>query len=162
MKPIKIAIYGLAIVVAVLIFCYTHSDRAKIVRLFESAAKIATREPGESVMEGAVKAKSLAAFFGKSCRFSIPEARLSGPMSNENISGAILAFRHDASRFSIEFVELDVEVDSPMAHVDGVVALKGVDRRLNISADESRPFSADLAKNDNGEWKIISLVLLKR
>ena len=162
MKPIKIAIYGLVIVVAVALFCYMHSDRAKIVRLFESAAKIATREPGESVMEGAVKAKALAAFFGKSCRFSIPEARLSGLMSNENISGAILAFRHDASRFSIEFIELDVEVDSPMAHVDGVVALKGVDGRLNISADESRPFSADLAKNDNGEWKIISLVLLKR
>lgn len=162
MKPIKLAIYGLVIVVAVLIFCYTHSDRARIVRLLESAAKIATREPGESVMEGAVKAKSLAAFFWKSCRFTIPEARLSGPMSNDNLAGAILAFRHDASRFSIEFIELDVEVDSPMAHVDGVVALKGVDGRLNISADESRPFSADLEKNDNDEWKIISLVLLKR
>lgn len=159
MKPIKIAIYGVAIAAAVSLFCYMHSDRAKIVRLFESAAKIAAREPSESVMEGAVKAKALAAFFAKSCRFSIPEARLSGPISNDNLSGSILAFRHDASSFSIEFVELDVEVNSPMAHVDGVVSLKGVDGRFNISADESHPFSADLEKNEDGDWKIISLVL---
>lgn len=111
MKPIKIAIYVVLLVAALSLFCYMHSDRAKIVRVFESAAKIAERTPGEGVMEGAVKAKALAAFFGKSCRFTIPEARLSGPMSNDNLAGAILAFRHDASRFSIEFIELDVEVD---------------------------------------------------
>lgn len=48
---------------------------------------------------------------------------------------------------------------STRAKLFRVVELKGVDGRSNISADENRPISADLEKNEDGDWKIISLVL---
>ena len=157
----KFVVYTVLALGAVVFWCHTHSDRAKIARLFDSAAKIAERSPDESVMEGAVKAKALAAFFGSTCRFKVPEARLSGPVSNANLSGMILAFRHDVPRFSVSFSDLDITVDVLTAHVEGHVRIDGADGFLKTKIRDARPFAAELEKNDGGEWKIVAVTLLK-
>lgn len=161
-KVKKIVIYTVLALGAVAFWCHTHSDRTKIARLFDSVAKIAERSPDESVMEGAVKAKSLAVFFGATCRFKVPEARLSGPVSNANLSGMILAFRHDVPRFSVSFSDLNIAVDAPTAHVDGHVRIDGADGFLETKISDGRPFTAELRKNDDGEWKIVAVALLMK
>lgn len=158
MKPIKIVVYLVLALLAIALWCYTHSDRAKIVRLFESAAKIATKEPTEHVMESAVKARALAAYFGDTCRFKVPELHCNVAISNADLSGAILSFRQDANKLCVKFDELDVFVEPPAAHVEGVVELSGTEGRLMIDVADRRNFSADLEKGEDG-WKITAITL---
>lgn len=111
-------------------------------------------------MEGAVKARALAAYFGDTCRFKVPELHCNVAISNADLSGAILSFRQDVSKFCVKLDELDVIVEPTAAHVEGVVELSGTAGKLMIDVVDRRNFFADLEKVD-GNWKIISITLPK-
>lgn len=83
-------------------------------------------------MESAVKARSLAAFFGDTCRFKVPELHCNVAISNADLSGAILSFRREANKLSVTFDELDVVVEPPATHVEGIVDLSGAEGKLMI------------------------------
>ena len=107
----KFVVYTVLALGAVVFWCHTHSDRAKIARLFDSAAKIAERSPD--------------------------------------------------ARFSVPFSDLDITVDGLTAHVEGHVRIDGADGFLKTKIRDARPFAAELEKNDDGEWKIVAVTLLK-
>ena len=58
------------------------------------------------------------------------------------------------------FSDLDITVDGLTAHVEGFVRIDGADGLLTTKIRDARAFAAEL-ENDDGEWKIVAVTLLK-
>ena len=106
-----------------------------------------------------MKAQTLAGFFAATCNFDIPELGVKGSLSNNNIEGGILIFRNGATTLRVVFDELDIYVFGTAAHVEGVADLSGSDERIQLNTSGKRNFSADLTKNEQGEWKFSAISL---
>lgn len=94
----KAVVYAVMLVAAVALYCYKHSDRAQIRRVFASIEKLANRESSETPIESGGKAQSLAHCFAPNCEIIAGEYGLETTFTREDIAGGALAFRSSVKK----------------------------------------------------------------
>lgn len=149
----KIVIYFILALAAIAFYCYTHSDRAHVKRLFAAVEKLAKREPSELPIESGAKAQSLANLFAPECVIIAGEYGLDTTFSREDIAGGVLAFRSSVRNISLVFDDLDVDFDNGGARVEGVADFSGTDCAWRMQEPRAQRFLARLVKIE-GKWRI--------
>lgn len=149
----KTVIYATLLVVAVALWCFTHSDRAKVKRVFADVERLAAKEVGETAMECAVKSQSLARHFKDGCAIIVLRHGLKATYSRDDIAGGLLSFRSSATRISVEFRELEITFDGGIARVEGWVDHSGTEVSWPRYEPKAEKFLAHLEKTD-GQWLI--------
>ena len=146
-------VYAVLFVAAVSLWLFTHSERARIKRLFSDVERLTTKEPGESVMECAAKSRSLARHFKDGCSIVDLHHGLKTSYSREDIAGGLLAFRSGATKIAVMFHELEISIDGVDARVAGWIDYSGTDAAWPGYEPKSEKFLAHLEKID-GQWLI--------
>ena len=141
------------LVAAVAFYCYTHSDRAQIKRVFVSIEKLAKREPDETSIECGGKAQALAHYFAPTCEIIAGDYNIYGTYSREDIAGGALAFRSTVNNISLVFSDLDISFGDGGARVDGIADFSGTDTAWRMREPRAQKFLARLVKVD-GKWLI--------
>ena len=149
----KIVIYAVLAVSATVLWCWTHSERAQIKRVFASIEKIITKERGESVIEGAGKTQSITKYFGDKCEVVALGYGIDVICSRDDISGGVLAMRTNAARIGVRFEDLKISVDGNVAYVEGGIDFSGTDTAWHAQTPRYEKFFANLEKV-NGQWLI--------
>lgn len=149
----KAIVYCVLLVAAVAFYCYTHSDRVQVKRVFASIEKLAKREPGETPIESGGKAQSLAHHFAPTCEIVAGEYHMDATYSREDIAGGALAFRSMVSNISLVFSDLEISFDDAGASVDGIADFSGTDAAWRMREPRPQKFLARLVKID-GKWLI--------
>ena len=147
----KAAVYSILAIAAVCLWFATHSETAKIKRVFSSFEKIACCERQCSVLECAAKARAISRFFRDGCAVVVPESGVKSVFSREDIAGAALGAFSSAKNLKIYFLDLKVSVDGDTARVEGTVEATGTEAMR--MPDKRRPFIARLEKAD-GQWLV--------
>ncbi len=145
--------YGILFMAATSLWLYTHSERAQVRRVFDDIERLAAKEPGESVMECAAKAKALAGHFKNGCSIVSLAHGLDATYSREDIAGGLLAFRAGATRIAIVFSNLEISVDGNEARVTGQIDYAGTEATWPDHESKVEGFIARLEKSD-GRWLI--------
>ena len=153
MKIRKAIVYCVLLVAAVAFYCYTHSDRAQVKRVFASIEKLAKRARGETPFESGGKAQSLAHHFAPTCEIIAGEYNIYGTYSREDIAGGALAFRSTVNNVSLVFSDLDISFGDRGARVDGIADFSGTDTAWRMREPRAQKFLAFLVKVD-GKWLI--------
>ena len=155
----RVWIYSVFVVVACGLWLYTHSETAKVRRVFDETARLMCKEPTESVMEGAVRAKALGALLSRGgCRFEMREFGQAAKVTGEGFAGSALVFRNEARCVKVEFRDLAVTVGGGVASVGGQVDFSGTDAHVPLAPPLVRAFTAALAKED-GAWRFTECVV---
>ncbi len=149
----KAIVYPLALIAAISFYCYTHSDRAQIKRVFASIEKLAKREPGETPIESGAKAQSLAHYFAPNCEIFAGEYNMQATYSRDDIAGGALAFRSSVKRISLVFSDLEISFDDDGASVEAIADFTGTDAARRMREPGARKFLARLVKLD-GKWLV--------
>lgn len=157
----KIIVYSILAVAAIAFCCYMNGDRAKIRRVFASIEKMAAKEQGEAVIEGAMKSQALSRHFASRCRVKAPEFGFEAFYTREEISGGMLAMRSYAKTVKVEFDDLEISVEGDMAQVEGVADFSGTDTKWRVREPTRERFRAGLQKTD-GAWLVREVVSLGR
>ena len=147
----KAAIYSIFAIAAVCLWFATHSETAKIKRVFSSFEKIASCERQCSVLESAAKARAISRFFKDGCAVVVPELGVKSVLSREDIAGAMLGAFSSAKNLRIRFLDLKVSVDGDTAQAEGTVEANGAEAMRML--DKRRQFIARLEKAD-GQWLV--------
>ena len=153
MTPRKIIIYAILAFVAIAFYCYMHSDRAQIGRVFAAIEKLAKRDPDEMPIESGAKSQSLSQYFAVSCEIIADEYNLDATFSHEDIAGGVLAFRSSVKNISLIFSDLDISFDDDGAKVVGVADFSGTDEAWRMREPRAQKFFARLVKAE-GKWLI--------
>ena len=146
-------VYGLLFAAATSLWLYTHSERAKVRRVFADIERLAAKEPGESVMECAAKAKALADYFRNGCSVIDLAHGLDAAYSREDIAGGLLAFRSGATRIAVKFSNLEIRIDGNEARVTGRIDYSGTEATWPDHESKVEGFVVRLEKAD-GRWLI--------
>ena len=149
----KAVIYSTLLVAAICLWCYTHSDRAKVMRVFVAIEKTVVKTPGETMMEGAGKSQALARRFKDGCAIIALGHGLEASYTRENIAGGLLVFRSAATRIDVVFRDLSIKFDNGIARVEGWIDHSGTDASWPRYEPRAEKFLAHLEKVD-GEWLI--------
>ena len=144
-------VYAVLIAVAVSLWLFTHSERARIRRVFADVERRAAKEPGEPVMECAGKAQALARHFKDGCTVVAPRHGLKASYSQDDIAGGLLVFRSGAAKIAVEFRELEISIDGPEARVEGGIDYSGTEATWPRYKPRADKFIAHLEKTD-GKW----------
>ena len=153
MKIRKAIVYCVLLAAAVAFYCYTHSDRAQIRRIFASIEKLTKRDPGETPIESGGKAQALAHYFAPNCEIIAGEYNMDATYSREDIAGGALAFRSTVKNISLVFSDLDISFDDGGAIVEGIADFSGTDAAWRMREPRPQKFIARLVKID-GKWLI--------
>ena len=146
-------VYGLLFAAATSLWLYTHSERAKVRRVFDDIERLAAKEPGESVMECAAKAKALADHFRNGCSVIDLTHGLDATYSREDIASGLLAFRSGATRIAVKFSDLEIRIDGNEAQVTGQIDHLGTEATWPGHESKAEGFIVRLEKSD-GRWLI--------
>ena len=144
-------VYAVLLAAAVTLWLFTHSEKAQIRRVFADVERLATKMPGEPVMECAVKARSLARHFKDGCAIIDLGHGLKTTCSRDDIAGGLLAFRSSATKIAVEFRELEISVDGQEARVEGWIDYSGTEAAWPRYVPKSEKFLSHLEKTD-GQW----------
>ena len=147
----KAAAYTILAIAAVCLWFATHSETAKIKRVFSSFGKIASCERQCTVLESAAKARAHSRFFKDGCAVDVPESGVKSVLSREDIAGAALGAFSSAKSLSLRFFNLKVSVDGDTAQAEGTVEANGAEAMR--MPDKRRQFIARLEKAD-GKWLV--------
>ena len=154
----KAVIYGIVMTACVWAWMFTHSEKAKIRRVFDDVTELAHRDPGETVLECAAKIKGLAKLIKSGCTFFMPEFGSGTYTSSRNLTGAAIAYRNGLQAIRVEFRELEVTVTTKWATVKGVVDFTGTDMKCGIETPYERQFEATFEKAD-GDWLFTRVIV---
>ena len=146
-------VYAVLLAAAVSLWLFTHSERARIKRVFADIERLAAKEPGESVMECAAKSRSLARHFKDGCSIAGLHHGLKTSCSREDIAGGLLAFRSGAMKIAVAFNELEISVGGAEARVEGWIDCSGTEATWSGHEPKAGKFLAYLEKID-GQWLI--------
>ena len=146
-------VYGILFAAATSLWLYTHSERAQVRRVFDDIESLAAKEPGESVMECAAKAKALADHFRNGCSVIDLTHGLDATYSREDIASGLLAFRSGATRIAVKFSDLEIRIDGNEAQVTGQIDCSGIDATWPGHESKVEGFIVRLEKSD-GRWLI--------
>ena len=149
----RTVIYAALLVMVTALWCFTHSDRAKVRRVFADVERLAAKESGESVMECAAKSRSLACQFKDGCEIVNLGPGLNAVYSRDDISGGLLAFRSSATRITVQFRKLEISFNDGIARVEGLVDYTGTEATWPRYEPKAKQFLAHLEKID-GQWLI--------
>ena len=149
----RAVVYAVLLVAAVSLWLFTHSDRAQVKRVFADVERLAAKEPGESVMECAVKSQSIARHFKDGCTIIDLRHGLKTAYSRDDIAGGLLAFRSGATKIAVTFHELEVGVEGDEARVECWIDFSGTEAAWPGYEPKSEKFLAHLEKID-GQWLI--------
>ena len=149
----KVVVYSVLLLVSVALWLFSHSEEAQIKRVFADLERLAAKEAGESVMECAGKAQSLARHFKNGCTFVDIGHGLNTSCSREDIAGGLLAFRSEAMKIVVEFREMAINVDGAEARVEGRFDCSGTEATWPRYEPKDEKFIAHLEKTD-GLWLI--------
>ena len=144
-------VYAILLATAVSLWIFTHSERARIRRVFADVERRAAKEPGEPVMECAGKAQALARHFKAGCTVVAPRHGLKASYSRDDIAGGLLVFRSGAMKIAVEFRELEISIDGPEARVEGWIDYSGTEATWPRYKPKDEKFIAHLEKTD-GKW----------
>jgi hypothetical protein len=149
-------VYAVLLAGAVSLWLVTHSERAQIKRVFADVERLAAKEAGESVMECAGRAQSLARHFKDGCSIIDLGRGLKTSCSREDVAGGLLAFRSEATKIAVEFRELVISVDGAEARVEGWIDCSGTEATWPRYEPKNEKFIAHLEKTE-GQWFISSV-----
>ena len=144
--------YAAFLAAAVSLWLFTHSEKAQIKRVFADIERLAAKEPGEPVMECAIKSKSLAGHFKNGCAIIDLGHGLKASYSRDDIAGGLLAFRSSATKIAVAFPELEISVDGSEARAEGWIDYSGTEAAWPKYKRKSEKFLAHLEKTD-GQWR---------
>lgn len=143
--------YALAALAASGLFVYMRSDAVRIRCTFDAVARLACKEPAETVMESAIRARSIAAYLAQSCSCSLSGHGAWTALSRENAAGAVLALRSDLKTLRVTFEKTDVSSGGGVASVTGSVSLDGSPSTGKFPLPCVMTFEAEL-KDEDGKW----------
>jgi len=121
--------------------------------VFDDIERLAAKEPGESVMECAAKAKALADHFRNGCSVIDLTHGLDATYSREDIASGLLAFRSGATRIAVKFSDLEIRIDGNEAQVTGQIDHLGTEATWPGHESKIEGFVVHLEKSD-GRWLI--------
>lgn len=154
----RAVIYLVAAVFVVWLWFYMRSDAVRIRRVFDDVARLAHRDPSETVMEGSVRARAIAAYLAEGCRCIVPEYGVRAAVSRANASGAVLTGRNAVPTLRVRFGDLQIVSEDGVALVTGEVDFTGSDPAFELVPPYVRPFEAELKETD-GRWLFTRLAL---
>ena len=132
------------------------SDDARIRRVFGEVERTMARESGESVMEGAIKAKSASTSFiaEAGCTFAMSDTG-GTRLSRDEVAGTMLAFRNSVPVLKLRFPSLDRKVSGDVAEVEGMADFSGSagDFAGTGDAPQTCAFHAGLLREPDGRWR---------
>lgn len=155
----RVVIYAVLLVAAIGVWCYTHSDKAEITRLFREIERTASRESAEQTVEGAIRAQKLASCVRAECRVEIPELDVSYTMTREEFAAAVLSCRSSVRTLNVRFRRLGIESASGQATVRGILDLSGSDASPALPGPTAHPFESSLVKEADGKWRFARVAL---
>ncbi len=144
-------VYAVLLAAAVALWLFTHSETAQIRRVFADVERLATKMPGEPVMECAAKSQALARHFKDRCAVIDIGQGFKATYSRDDIAGGLLAFRSGATKIAVEFRELEISIDGQEARVEGWIDYSGTEAAWSRYAPKSGKFLSHLEKTD-GQW----------
>ena len=147
----KAVLYVTLFMAAVVLWCFMHSERMQIKRVFADMESLAAKEPGESVMECAAKSRALARHFKDGCAIIDLGHGLKTTYSRDDIASGLLAFRSGATKIAVEFRELEITIDGQKARVEGWIDYSGTEAAWPRYVPKSEKFLSHLEKTD-GQW----------
>ena len=147
----KAIVYAVLLAAAAALWLFTHSETAQIKRVFADIERLATKMPGEPMMECAAKAQSLARHFKDRCAIIALGHGLKTTYSRDDIAGGLLAFRSGATKIAVEFHELEISIDGNEARVEGWIDYSGTEATWPRHVPKSEKFLSHLEKTD-GKW----------
>ena len=147
----KAVLYVTLFMAAVVLWCFMHSERMQIKRVFADMESLAAKEPGESVMECAAKSRALARHFKDGCAIIDLCHGLKASYSREDIAGGLMAFRSRATKIAVAFHELEITVDGSESRVEGWIDYSGTEATWPRREPKAEKFIAHLEKT-GGKW----------
>ena len=147
----KTVFYSILAIAAVCLWLATHSETAKIKRVFSSFEKVASCERLCTVLESAAKARALSRFFKDGCAVVAPESGVNSVLSREDIAGAALGAFSGVKSLSLRFFDLKVSVNGDTARAEGTVKATGAET-MRIQ-DDRCAFVACLEKAED-RWLV--------
>ena len=149
----KAVLYVTLFMTVVVLWCFMHSERMQIKRVFADMERLAAKEPGESMMECAAKSRALARHFKDGCAIIDLCHGLKASYSREDIAGGLMAFRSRATKIAVVFHELEISVEGGEARVAGWIDYSGTEASWPGYEPKPAKFLAHLEKID-GQWLI--------
>lgn len=149
---LKIAAYGITFALVIGLFRWTHSDRAKIGRLFREVAALLEKDGPEPVFEMSLKANKLRDYFAAECRLDIPQYDVRTTFLRDDVAGSVLVQRSGLDKLRLAFSDLETVVEGSHARVAGRVTLQ-----TSNAAYDLNECMFDVMLVNDGRWRIVSI-----
>ena len=130
------------------------SEERRIVKVFDRASELLSKDGGEPIIAAASKARALAGLVVQGARLEIDERNIDLTIGGESLARQIALVRSQTQLINIGFEDISVVFsDDDTALVSADVLFKGTSDLLGFSGRDTRELSATMKRDSSsGDW----------